>query len=439
MSGMATARRLLSGYALPNKGGRIIASGVVVYASSSGLYLAAGTVYFVTGIGLSTAQVGTGLTIAGLVGFLTTVPVSMLATRWGPLRLLRRLQVWRAIWFAALAFADNMVTFTLFASLFMISQGPVFPMVQMLVDAVAGEADRTRTLGVVSSVINVGMSLGALAAAPFLALGSTFLLQTVLVISAACCLGSAAVFGMLKAGTAAAEKKPARWHTGLLSVGRDRRYMGLTLTNGVLFMHTVLLGIGLPLWIVQSTDAPAGLLSALFAVNTVMAIAFQVPFAKNVKSTRDGTRALRNSGFALAAFSLLLIATAYSATWLTITLLILATALLTCGELLQGAGGWELSYRHAPEARRTEYLSVFSLGGSAAGIAGPALLALLLSWESTGLIWMAALFLGTSAAVTVVGRRLGRYEAEQPAAAERQPAGEQHEPEQGQAAAAGSA
>ncbi|GAA2119196.1 MFS transporter [Kitasatospora saccharophila] len=422
MSGVL--RRLLSTYTLPSRGGRIIASGVVVYASSSGLYLAGGTVYFLKGAGLSTAQIGTGLTIAGLVGFLTTVPVSLLANRWGPLRLLRLLQVWRATWFAALAFTHDVYTFTLFASLFAISQGPVFPMVQLLVNGVAGEADRTRTLGVISSVINVGMSVGALAATPFLAVGGTGMLRAVLLIGAVLCLSAAGVFGLLRGEPAAApvEKAPARWHAGLLVVGRDRRYLGLTAANGVVFLHTVLLGIGLPLWIVQSTNAPVGILSALFAVNTGLAIVLQVPFAKNVKSTRDGTRALRNAGLALAAFSLLLIATMHTDRWLTIGLLVAATAVLTCGELLQGAGGWELSYRHAPEERRTEYLSVFNLGTSAAGIVGPALLGLLLARETAGLLALAVLFLGTAAAVSVLGGRLARAELPQRDASAAEPA-----------------
>ena len=412
MNGLANVlQRLLNSYALPSKGGRIIAGAVVVYATGSGLYLAGGSVYFVRGIGLSVAQVGTGLTIAGLVGFLTTVPVSMLATRFGPLRLLRMVQVWRAGWFAALAFADNVYTFTLFASLFAMSQGPVFPMVQLVVNAVVGERDRTRTLAVIGSVSNVGMSVGALAAAPFLTIGHGWLFKAIPLLGGLCCLASAGVFGLLKvAATAPADRPAARWHSGLLSVCRDRRYVALTLANGVLFLHTVLLGIGLPLWLVRSTDAPAGLVSALITVNTVLAIVLQVHFAKSVNTSREGTRAMRNAGFALAAFSLLLIASMYSRDWLTIGILVAATVLLTCGEMLQAVGGWELSYRHAPEAQRTEYLSVFSLGGAAVGIVGPVLLALVLSWETGGLLGLCALFLLTSVAVTVVGGRLARTE-----------------------------
>ncbi|MGW4641045.1 MFS transporter [Sphaerisporangium sp. NPDC004334] len=411
MSGFSNAlRRLLGSYILPSRDGRLIVAAVVVYATGSGLYLAGGTVFLVRGVGLSTAQVGTGLTVAGLAGFLTTVPVSMLARRFGPLQLLRMVQVWRAAWLAALAFADNVWTFTLFASLFMISQGPVLPMVQLVVGAVAGERDQTKSLGVIGSVSNVGMCLGALAAAPFLSLGGVWMLRSILLIGALCCVASAGLFGLLHVQVAAPADRPARWHSGLLPVLRDRRYLALTTVNGVLFLHTVLFGIGLPLWLVQSTDAPPGLLSGLITVNTVLAITLQVHFAKRVGDSRGGTRALRGAGVTLAASSLVLVAASYSHAWLTITLLVVATILLTCGEMLQAVGGWELSYRHAPPDLRTEYLSVFSLGGAAVGIVGPVLLAVVLGLRTSGMVALAALFLLTAAAATVVGARLRHAE-----------------------------
>ncbi|MBP2706964.1 MFS transporter [Microbispora sp. RL4-1S] len=403
-------RGLLSSYVLPNRAGRVIVAAVVVYATGSGLYLAGGTVFFVKGVGLSTAEVGTGLTVAGLAGFLTTVPVSMLARRFGPLQLLRMVQVWRAAWLAALAFADNVWTFTLFASLFMISQGPVLPMVQLVVGAAVGERDQTKSLGVIGSVSNVGMCLGALAAAPFLSFGDVWMLRSILLLGALCCVASAGLFGLVHVEVPAPADRPARWHSGLLPVLRDLRYLALTTVNGVLFLHTVLFGIGLPLWLVESTDAPAGLLSALITVNTVLAIALQVHFAKRVGDSRGGTRALRGAGVVLAASSLTLVASSYSRTWLTIGLLVVATILLTCGEMLQAVGGWELSYRHAPPALRTEYLSVFSLGGAAVGIAGPLLLAVVLSLHTAGMIGLAVLFLFTAGAASLVGARLARAE-----------------------------
>jgi MFS family permease len=403
-------RRLLNIYLLPSRSGRIIVAAVVVYATGSGLYLAGGTVFFLRGIDLSNAQLGIGLTVAGVAGFLTTVPVTMLARRFGPLQLLRMVEVWRAGSLAALAFADNVYTFTLFVSLFLISQGPVLPMVQLVVAGVVGERDQTRSLGVIGSVSNAGMALGAIAAAPFLSIGSIWTFRAILLLGGLCCLASAGLFGLIKVDAAAPTDTRTRWLSGLLPVVRDRRYLTLTVANGALFMHTVLLSVGLPLWLVRSTDAPPGLLSALFTLNTVLAIILQVHFARRVSNSRDGTRALRYAGFSLAVFSLVLIASAHSRNWLTISLLVLATVVLTCGELLQGAGAWELSYRHAPQALRTEYLSVFSLGGAGIGIVGPGLLALVLSWQTKGLLALCALFLAMSAAVMVIGAQLAQAE-----------------------------
>ncbi len=409
----ATARRLLGNYTLPYKGGRVIVGAVVVYATNSGLYLAGSTLFFLRGIHLSDTQVGAGLTVAGLVGFLTTVPVCMLARRFGPLQLMRMILVWRAACFVALAFADNFYTFMLFASLWWISQGPVLPTAQQVVAAVGGDRNQTRSLGVVGSISNVGMCIGALVAAPFLSIGGLWMFRCIFLLGGLCCLAASGLMGLLKdlakVDPAAARTAPLAKRRGrLLLVSRDRAYLALTVISGLLFLHTVLLGVAIPLWLVRSTDAPPGLLSALVTLNTVLAITFQVHVTKRMKSSRDGTRALRYAGFSLAAFSLVLITSAHAQSWLAITLLVLATVLLTMGELLQGAGSWELSYRHAPAALRTEYLSVFSLGSSAVGIIGPALVTLVLSHGTKGLLDLCGLFLALSAAVTALGRRLAR-------------------------------
>lgn len=421
MSGLrGSARRLLEMYLLPSRDGRLIVAAVIVYATGSGLYLAGGTVFFLRGIHLSDGQLGLGLTIAGLAGFLTTVPVCMLATRFGPLQLLRMVQVWRAASLAALAFADNFYTFTLFVSLFLVSQGPVLPMVQLVVAGVVGDREQTRSLGVIGSVSNVGISVGALVAAPFLSIGNLWTYRTLLLLGGLCCLASAGLFGLLKSRAAAPAGTRARWFRGLAPVVRDRRYLALTMASGLLFLHTVLLSVGLPLWLVQSTDAPAGLLSALVTLNTLLAIGLQVHVARRIRGSRDGTRALRYAGFSLAAFSAVLIASTHSHRLLTIGLLVLATVLLTGGELLQGAGSWEMSYRHAPPALRTEYLSVFSLGSAGIGIIGPEIVALILSRRTPGLVVLCAFFVATAAAITVIGNRLAHAEGAEGAAPESQ-------------------
>ncbi|MEU2626354.1 MFS transporter [Kitasatospora sp. NPDC007106] len=403
-------RRALDAYLPPSRDGRIFATTVVIHSAGTGLYLAGGTVFFVRGIGLGAAQVGAGLTVAGLIGFFTTVPVSMLGNRFGALRMLRLLQVWRAVWFSALAFADNAATFVLFASLLAVAQGPTTPMTQMVVGTIADEADRTKTFAVMRSVSNVGFSLGALAAAPLLTVGDTWTSRAILLLDALSFLVAAGLLGRLRITTGAPEAKRAPWQQGALAVLRNRSYAALTVANGVLFLHTTLLSIGLPLWVIQATDAPPGLLGVLVTVNTVMAVVLQVHFAKRVKTSADGTRALRNTGLVLAACCAVLAVAGRTGSRTAILLLVLAVVMLTLGELWQAVGSWELSYRHAPEDDCAAYLSVFSLGGSAVGIVGPAALALVVGRGTAGLLGLAAVFVLTAFAVTLIGPALERSE-----------------------------
>jgi MFS family permease len=382
--------------------------GVVLNAAGSGLYLTGSTLYFLNGIGLSTAQIGLGLTIAGLVGFATTVPVSLLANVLGPLTLLRILQVWRAAWLIALAFADDQVMFILCVSMAMISQGPIFPMVQLLADKSVKPEGRSRLLGLLSSLINVGMSIGTLAAAPLLGWENQWALRSIILAGAVCSVASAVAFSFLRMGRPAEKALTQNWYAGLLTVGRDHRYIALSVVNGILFMHPVLLSVAIPLWVVSGSDVSPAIVPALFLTNTVLAIVFQVQVAKNIKSTRAGIRAMIIAGAALALFSLALILSQHLDVRLAVALLISAIVLLTFGELFQGAGSWELSIRHAPEAKRPEYLAVFSLGGSIANILGPALVGVVIAWGARGMLALAAIFVAAIVLLIPLGRSLER-------------------------------
>jgi hypothetical protein len=75
--------------------------------------------------------------------------------------------------------------------------------------------------------------------------------------------------------------------------------------------------------------------------------------------------------------------------------LIAGTLLLTAGELWHSIGAWELSYKYAPEDRRTEYLSIFALGNSVQDVVGPPLITIVvLGWAGAGWAVLACLLLG---------------------------------------------
>ena len=57
---------------------------VVLFAVGEGVFLTGSAVFFTQIVGLSAAQVGLGLTVAGVVSFFFAVPMGKLADRIGP-------------------------------------------------------------------------------------------------------------------------------------------------------------------------------------------------------------------------------------------------------------------------------------------------------------------------------------------------------------------
>src|SRR5207245_6471562 len=131
---------------------------------------------------------------------------------------------------------------------------------------------------------------------------------------------------------------------------------------GALTSHMILLGVGLPLWILKRTPLPAVAVPMIVIINTVLAVLLQVPVAGRIKSTMSAARALILAGVLLggccAAAAVLPVL--HGAAGLAVAAL--SAVLLTGAELVQSAAGWRLSFDLAPEDnRRPTYLARFSL------------------------------------------------------------------------------
>ena len=196
----------------------------------------------------------------------------------------------------------------------------------------------------------------------------------------------------------------------------DWRYVGLASLNSVLTLHMTILLFGIPLWLIRATSAPVGLVAVLMVLNTVMAVMLQVPFSKHATVSGGAPRVLRLAGVMLAGCSVVIAAAAYVSPVFAVALLVLATALMSLGEIWQAAGAWELSYRYADPEREVQYLAVFSLGVPAQDVFGPVLVtAVVIGAGTAGWIGLAGLFL---VATVLVGPVTSALEsASRPAAA----------------------
>lgn len=401
------SRSFWRAYVPATRNGRAFALISLVNAIGTGLYLAASAVFFVRSVGLTSADVGTGLAVSGAVGFLTTVPIGAAGDRFGARRTLIALQLWRAGGFALLCLVHGLVGFTLVSCMLAAAEAATQPMTQAVASATVAGTDRTRTMAIIRTVRNVGFSVGALLAAPLLTADSVWPYRAIVLGTAAAFVLSALMLTRLRLGGA----DTIQHKVGPLDAVRrfkDWRYGLLTVLNGFLNLHVTLLSVGLPLWALQATEMPAGALPFLVLVNTLLSIVCQVPVSRIAERPGGAVRSLRLGGVALAlCCAAVAVSGVPDSAWAAAAVLALSCVLLTAGEMWQATGGWELSYAYAPEDQKGVYLSVFSLGGTGQRIVGPALItSVVIAGGPLGWVGLAAAFALAALLVTPVTRLL---------------------------------
>lgn len=183
------------------------------------------------------------------------------------------------------------------------------------------------------------------------------------------------------------------------------RFLLLAGLNGLLYLNTVLLAVGLPLWVITGTDAPRAVAAFVIVVNTLVVVTTQVRLSRGADDPDRAARCQRRSGWALAACCLLVAVTPSVGAGAAAVLVLLAAAALTLGEIWQQVGAWGLSYALSPVDRQAYYLSVYNVGLSSSAIIGPALVTTaVFRAGALGWVVLAAVFAGTGTAVVLVAR-----------------------------------
>ncbi|MET9470390.1 MFS transporter, partial [Streptomyces sp. NPDC006544] len=189
---------------------------------------------------------------------------------------------------------------------------------------------------------------------------------------------------------------------GTPSPWRDRGYLRFVLLDIPMNLDDSILGIGLPLWLVDHTDAPHALVPAFLVINTVLVVVLQLRVSAKVEEPRQAVAAVVLYGLTMLACCVLLAVTAGAGAWSASVVLLAAAVLATAAELMRSVSSWELALSLAPAEARASYLGVAGMAQSVQKSAGPLLL--------TGLVMTAGpagwLTLGVAiAALSTVQRR----------------------------------
>jgi MFS family permease len=389
----------------------------VLFAIGEGTFLTGSAVFFTQIVGLSAAQVGLGLTVAGVVSFFFAVPLGKLADRVGPKRMWAMGAFGGASVYAVWPFIDGFTAFLAVMVVHQIIETAGWSGRGAYTLDVFPREERVQSQAFMRAALNIGFTLGALIGGIALAFNNDDVVRAVPWLTGAILAANALYITRLP--DAEHDEAPATADQ-LVNAGalRNKGFLILSACDGVLGTNQVLLNIVIPLWLVEETDAPRVLLAWLFGTNTVLAVCLQVAAARGVDSVDRSLRASRISAVFFVASCGIVLVTHDTIGWVTISLVWLGHVTVTGAELFQSAGHWGFMSELSDPQRRGEYQGASQLGGTAGSVWAPAVFTFLaMTWGTPGWITIAAIVVLATLAMGPAARAAERYLAKDTAAA----------------------
>ncbi|WP_200209902.1 MFS transporter [Micromonospora coerulea] len=363
----------------------------------SGLWLTGAALYLTRDVGLSPAQVGAGLTVAGLVGLTASVPLGGLADRRDPRTLRAVLQLGQAVVAASYLLVGSFPVFLAAAVLDALLTSGNLAVRAALVAAVGGPEGRVHAFATLRAVANLGIAVGAGLAGIALAAETHVAYQILVVGNSVTYLLSAALLLRLPAYPPTPRDPAAVPRRGRAL--RDGRFLAVSGASALLALHWTVLTLVVPLWAVRRADAPPSVVSAVLLTNTVLTVLLAVRLGRGADDAGRAARKMRRAGLVLAAAMPLYAASAGRSAVTAVVLLLVATAVYSVGDLWHGTAGAGLAYDLAPPDAIGAYQGADGLLAGLARAVGPGLLTLVvLGGGVPGWLGLAALFAGVGLA-----------------------------------------
>jgi MFS family permease len=364
----------------------------LLFALGEGTFMTGSAVFFTQIVGLSAAQVGLGLTIAGVAAFVAALPAGKMVDRYGPKRMWALSAALQASLFALWPFIDSFTGY--------VAMAVTMEVVGSLGGAAHGAytidvlppGERVKSRAYMYSALNVGFTLGALLGGIALAFDSNVVLHSLPWFTGIVFLVNAAAILRLP-NASHDERTPDQRREKPAGPGplRNLGWMVTTFFGGVLWTNQVLLNIVIPLWLVEKTDAPRVLLAFLFGTNTVMCIFLPMAAARGVKDITTALRAIRVSTTFFVVSCLITLATHDTVGWVTIALVWLGHVTVTGAELYLSAASWSFEAELMDPRRRGEYQGAAEFSSTLGRVWAPALYTFLaMNWGATGWLLIAA-------------------------------------------------
>ncbi len=394
---------------------RSLAGQSVISAFGEGAFLTGSAVFFTVIVGLSAQQVGLGLSFAALVRFAMSVPLGRLSDRIGSKQMWQLASAVEAGLYAVWPLLTGFWAFVAMMAVMAVVESGRRAGRGAYSLAIFPREERVRSQAYLRAARNVGYTFGALAAGVALATGSDSVVRSVpLVTAGLLALNALWVYKLPDVARRAHEDSPIE---KAVEHGREKRsalhnrgFFLMSVCNGVLGTHGVLLNVVIPLWLVQETDAPRVLLAWLFGTNTVMAVFLQVAAARGVNDVRRSLQAQYRGAACFVLSCGIVLVTHDTVGWVTIALVWLGHVTVTGSELFQSAGMWGLVSELSDPDRLGEYQGVSGLGYTMGDVWAPAAYTFLaMTWGAPGWILIAAVVVVAAVGIGPSSHAAERY------------------------------
>ena len=387
----------------------------VLFAVGQGTFMTGSAVFFTQVVGLTAAQVGLGLTLAGIAAFVAAYPMGRLADRIGPKNSWALSSIAQAAIFGVWPLIDGFTGYLAMA-------------IAMEVMAVLGSTaygaytidvlppqERVTSRAYMYSALNVGFTLGSLLGGIALAFDSNDVITMVPWFTAVVFLvNGVAITRLPKASHDLKTREERAVKVPGPGPMRNLGWMATEFFTGVLWTNQILLNLVIPLWLVQETDAPRVLLAFLFGTNTVMCIFLPMLAARGVKDVTSALKAIRISTCFFVLSCLITLSTHDTVGWTTIALVWLGHVTVTGAELYLSAASWSFEAELMDPRRRGEYQGAGELSGTLGKVWAPAVFTFLaMNWGPVGWLVIAGLVSAAAVGLHPAARRAQRFLDEQ--------------------------
>ncbi|GAA2683054.1 MFS transporter [Actinosynnema pretiosum subsp. pretiosum] len=348
---------------------------LVVDSVGNGMFMPLALLFFARLTEVPLTLIGVLVSLANALTLPIPVLVGWLADRVGPLPLVVGAQFAQGLGYLAYTWVDGPVGIFLSSGLVALGVrffwSSVFTAIADFADGSDSTMSKDQWFAWANMARTAGLGIGGLVTAAVVTSDQDVVYRGVAIGSAACFLLAGLAIGAFVRAPRRAHGASDAGDGGYRAMLRDRPFLSFTGINAVFATTSMMLALGLPIFVVDALRAPAWLAPVVLVGNTVALSLLAAPVVKRLAPFRR-TRVIVAAAGLWAVWCLLFAALGPGSLVWVLPVLLVATALFTAAELIHAPVSMALATALAPPSARGRYLASFQYSFTVAGIVGPA-------------------------------------------------------------------